>query len=381
MTDKQIIKFGDICREVKKTSKDPIADGYERYIGLEHLDSGSLKIKRWGMIAEDNPSFTRVFKKGHILFGKRRPYLKKAAIAEFDGVCSGDIIVLEFKKGFLIKDIFPFIFYNSRLWEKAIATASGSLSPRTKYKDIKELNFLIPSIDKQRLIAKEIFNISIAELANEKAIASCDVLIEKLLPSLISNEESSSKMKFKEVFNIRSGKGFKKNEYVSSGVKLLRIDNVSWDRVDWENIAFLPFDYINTYPDLNLKENDIVVALNRPITQGKLKIAKIESDDLPAILYQRVGLISSKIKYLTPDVAFYILRYHVYNYVKKNSVGSDQPFINLTGLRESELFIPDEKLVKNVEVSLNVLFSIRKSLIKSLLSKGQIAQSIIDREL
>ncbi|WP_222423918.1 hypothetical protein, partial [Yersinia frederiksenii] len=87
------------------------------------------------------------------------------------------------------------------------------------------------------------------------------------------------------------------------------------------------------------------------------------------------------IEYLTPDVAFYILRHHVYNYVNKSSVGSDQPFINLAGLRESELFIPDEKLVKNVEVSLNVLFSIRKSLIKSLLSKGQIAQSIIDREL
>ena len=78
MSEKQTVKFGDICREVKLTTKDPIADGYERYIGLEHLDSGSLKIKRWGMIAEDNPSFTRVFKKGHILFGKRRPYLKKA---------------------------------------------------------------------------------------------------------------------------------------------------------------------------------------------------------------------------------------------------------------------------------------------------------------
>ena len=46
MTDKQTVKFGDICREVKLTTKDPIADGYERYIGLEHLDSGSLKIKR-----------------------------------------------------------------------------------------------------------------------------------------------------------------------------------------------------------------------------------------------------------------------------------------------------------------------------------------------
>lgn len=85
MSEKQTVKFGDICCEVKLTTKDPIADGYERYIGLEHLDSGSLKIKRWGMIAEDNPSFTRVFKKGHILFGKRRPYLKRQQLLSLMG--------------------------------------------------------------------------------------------------------------------------------------------------------------------------------------------------------------------------------------------------------------------------------------------------------
>ncbi|PLL41954.1 restriction endonuclease subunit S, partial [Klebsiella michiganensis] len=97
MPDKITVKLSDICREFKLSSKDPIADGYNRYVGLEHLDSGSLKSRRWGMLEEESPTFTRVFKKGHILFGKRRPYLKKAAIAEFDGVCSSDIIVIESK--------------------------------------------------------------------------------------------------------------------------------------------------------------------------------------------------------------------------------------------------------------------------------------------
>ncbi|WP_429044568.1 restriction endonuclease subunit S [Aeromonas veronii] len=141
MTDKQTVKFGDICREVKLTTKDPIADGYERYIGLEHLDSGSLKIKRWGMIAEDNPSFTRVFKKGHILFGKRRPYLKKAAIAEFDGICSGDIIVMESEPCNEFPDLIPFIVQSDKFWDHAVSTSSGSLSPRTKFKSLQEYSF------------------------------------------------------------------------------------------------------------------------------------------------------------------------------------------------------------------------------------------------
>ncbi|EPJ5098432.1 restriction endonuclease subunit S [Citrobacter freundii] len=149
MTDQQTIKFGDICREVKLTTKDPIADGYERYIGLEHLDSGSLKIKRWGMIAEDNPSFTRVFKKGHILFGKRRPYLKKAAIAEFDGICSGDIVVIEPLGKAKNSSILPLILQTEQFWSWAVKTSTGSLSPRTKYKELS--NFEIPSQDSSNI--------------------------------------------------------------------------------------------------------------------------------------------------------------------------------------------------------------------------------------
>ncbi len=136
MTDKQTVKFGDICKEIKLTTKDPIGDGYERYIGLEHLDSGSLKIKRWGVIAEDNPSFTRVFKKGQILIGKRRPYLKKAAIAEFDGICSGDIIVIEPKNSQISAEILPFLIQSDSFWQIAISTSSGSLSPRTKFSSL-----------------------------------------------------------------------------------------------------------------------------------------------------------------------------------------------------------------------------------------------------
>ncbi|MBF4248433.1 restriction endonuclease subunit S, partial [Vibrio anguillarum] len=160
MTDKQTVKFGDICKEVKLTTKDPISKGYERYIGLEHLDSGSLKIKRWGIIADDNPSFTRVFKKGHILFGKRRPYLKKAAIAEFDGICSGDIIVMEPK--LVNRELFPYVVQSDSFWHWAIQTSSGSLSPRTKYKSLAEYEFKLPNDKEQQRVVSVLTGITTA---------------------------------------------------------------------------------------------------------------------------------------------------------------------------------------------------------------------------
>ena len=187
MSEKQTVKFGDICREVKLTTKDPIADGYERYIGLEHLDSGSLKIKRWGMIAEDNPSFTRVFKKGHILFGKRRPYLKKAAIAEFDGVCSGDIIVLDNKSG-IRKDLLPYLIQSESFWEWSIKTSSGSLSPRTKFKSLAEYKFELSDKTMQEQQEKALEK----TLEIENISSACEASLSMLTDMLVLHKTHSN---------------------------------------------------------------------------------------------------------------------------------------------------------------------------------------------
>ncbi|CAM4449012.1 restriction endonuclease subunit S [Vibrio agarivorans] len=197
MTDKQTVKFGDICKEVKLTTKDPIGDGYERYIGLEHLDSGSLKIKRWGMIADDSPSFTRVFKKGQILFGKRRPYLKKAAIAEFDGICSSDIIVLEPTSNLPYPRLLPFLVQSDGFWDWAVKTSSGSLSPRTKYKDLAEYRLKLGDEKSQRVMLKVLDDIeSYQDLIDGELKAANELrgAIElDLLGSLVSYQIAAKK--------------------------------------------------------------------------------------------------------------------------------------------------------------------------------------------
>ena len=65
------VKFGDVVHLSKARSQDPLADGYERFVGLEHLDPGDLRIRSWGNVA-DGATFTNVFKPGQVLFGKRR---------------------------------------------------------------------------------------------------------------------------------------------------------------------------------------------------------------------------------------------------------------------------------------------------------------------
>ena len=102
------VALGDVVRLSMERSSNPESDGFERFVGLEHIEPGDLRVRRWGDIA-DGTTFTTVFRPGQVLFGKRRAYQRKVAVAEFSGVCSGDIYVLEPKGKDLLPDLLPFI--------------------------------------------------------------------------------------------------------------------------------------------------------------------------------------------------------------------------------------------------------------------------------
>ena len=91
------VTLGDIARNISENEYNPTEKGLSRCVGLEHLDPGSLQIYRWSPITPEM-SFTRKFYKGQILFGKRRAYQKKVVLADFDGICSSDILVIEAKR-------------------------------------------------------------------------------------------------------------------------------------------------------------------------------------------------------------------------------------------------------------------------------------------
>lgn len=148
------VAFGDVVRLCRERSAAPAEDGFDRYVGLEHLDPGDLKIRRWGNTAAGT-TFTHVFRAGHVLFGKRRAYQKKVAVADFDGICSGDIYVLESadpKR--LLPELLPFICQTDRFFEHAVGTSAGSLSPRTNWKSLSTFEFALPPLEEQRRIAE-----------------------------------------------------------------------------------------------------------------------------------------------------------------------------------------------------------------------------------
>ena len=123
--DWPVVQFGDVVKNVNETERVPLKAGLERFVGLDCLDPENLHINCWGMIA-DGTSFTKRFRKGQVLFGKRRAYQRKVAVAEWDGICSGDILTFEPKNDKLLPELLPFIVQSDRFFEHALGTSAGS---------------------------------------------------------------------------------------------------------------------------------------------------------------------------------------------------------------------------------------------------------------
>jgi type I restriction enzyme S subunit len=146
------VRFGDVVENCAETC-DPQEAGLERFIAMEHLEPGSLHIRSWGNVA-DGTTFTRRCRPGQVLFGKRRAYQRKVAVAEFEAVVSGDIYVLKPKNESLLAELLPYLCLSERFFEHAVGTSAGSLSPRTNWSSLASFEFDLPPLDQQRRIAE-----------------------------------------------------------------------------------------------------------------------------------------------------------------------------------------------------------------------------------
>lgn len=199
---------------------------------------------------------------------------------------------------------------------------------------IERIESLFEKLDK----AKELAQNALDSFENRKAAILHKAFTGELTAkwreengvSLDSWEEKS----IGEVFDVFSGKGFKEKEYSTTGVKLLRITNVSYNNLEWKDTKYLPCEYAEKEKKLLLNKGDIVMALNRPITNNKLKVCAIDTDD-SYILYQRVGCLRTKIKDINYKFALYFLQSDNFRkQVEMNLQGSDQPYINIPPLKQ-----------------------------------------------
>ena len=148
-----IVRFDEIARECRETFKGSFTD--MPIVGLEHIEPYDMKLKNYEVNVET--TFTKQFHEGQILFGRRRAYQHKACVATFDGICSGDITVIEPIEGKVYPDLLPFIIQNDDFFEHAIKGSNGALSPRVKWEHMANFELNLPSLAEQKVLAEKLW--------------------------------------------------------------------------------------------------------------------------------------------------------------------------------------------------------------------------------
>lgn len=149
------VAFGDVVRQVMDRV-DPRRAGLERYVAGEHMDTDDLRIRRWGSIGVGylGPAFNMRFRPGQVLYGSRRTYLRKVAVAHFEGITANTTFVIEPKDAkILLPELLPFIMQTESFHEHSIKQSKGSVNPYVNFSDLTWYQFALPPIEEQQRIA------------------------------------------------------------------------------------------------------------------------------------------------------------------------------------------------------------------------------------
>ncbi len=294
--DWQIVRFEQMAECITDRVDDPSEANVEYYVGLEHLDSESLKISRWGKPGDVEATKLR-FKPGDIIFGKRRAYQRKVAVAEFEGICSAHAMVLRAREDVVLKDFLPFFMQSDTFFERALSISVGSLSPTINWKTLAQQEFALPPKDEQRRIADILWATDEMYKTRENLLNSVlttrRLSIDQIFSNLSSSSVSTHATILKDVSKMQNGRSFPSEEYCEKGVRLLRPGNLGKNGYFYwndDNIKYLPIEYLDTAQEYLINSGDVVINLTaQSLEEGFMGRVCLARENDASLLNQRIG--------------------------------------------------------------------------------------------
>ena len=202
------VKLGDVAIEKRETWTGS-TQGVP-IVGLEHLVPGEVTLSSWD--SDTDNTFSKMFRKGQVLLGRRRVYLKKAVIAPFDGICSGDITVIEAIPGKISSRLLPFVIQNERFFDYAMQGSAGSLSPRVKWEHLKDYEFNLPNYEEQDCLADKLWSALKLKESYQRLLAATDEMVKSRFIEMFCNpllsEQNYPLRKLGECVEINPRRGF-----------------------------------------------------------------------------------------------------------------------------------------------------------------------------
>lgn len=320
--------------------KKPTDDDKEHYIGLEHLDSDCLSITRWG--SDVAPTGEKLLmKKGDILFGKRRAYQRKVGIAPFDGIFSAHGMVLRPNEEVINKDFFPFFISSDQFMERAVRISVGGLSPTINWKDLREQEFELPSLDKQLVLADKLWAAYRLKESYKKLLVATDEMVKSQFIEMFKNLPVNGVIKDLTVGNIASVKKSYSKEDIINYIDISSIDNTT------KTIVETSEHLVTKAPSRAqqcVQKGDILVSTVRPINRN---IAVIEEDTSHLVASTGFCILRPQEGYKEYLLSIVLSDTYTEKMCDKAN-GGLYPAVNNSDVLNYGIHIPDEDTAKKV---------------------------------
>lgn len=263
----QRVAIGDLVERLNERTPDPVADGFEFFVGVDDLDADDLTLRRWGLIEDGDlpPTFRYVFPPGAVLFPTRRPALRKCAVAPFAGITGEKILVLQTKDALRLDPSFmPFLLGSEGVRGWVIAKAIGSVTPHFRWRDLAGYEVALPPLEEQRRVAAAL---AAADAVSDR-LGRLTTAIERALDSYAHSAFSRARWPERtlgELLEYASdgpfGSKIKTEHYTSSGARVIRLNNIDINRFNDQDRVFIGMDYFeSSLKGHAVMPGDVVVA-------------------------------------------------------------------------------------------------------------------------
>lgn len=361
------MKLEEFARESRATHKGDKSG--VPIVGLEHLIPQEIKFSGYDVDTEN--TFTKTFKKGQILFGRRRAYLKKAAIADFDGICSGDITVIEAIPGKVDPLLLPFIIQNDKFFDYAVSRSAGGLSPRVKWEHLKDYEFDLPPIEEQRILADKLWAAYRLKESYKKLLTATQEMVKSQFIEMLFKKPITGKigdLVDKKIFSV------KKIHSMNDIIEYIDISSVERSNHSIVETTSYVVSNAPSRAQQCVRLDDILVSTVRPINRN---IAVVNSDKNNLVASTGFCVLRPKLAFKEYLLAIVQSDKYTEAMIDKAS-GGLYPAVNNGDVLNYGIYIPDEEFAKKFSLIYQQADKSKFELRKSIEAIDQVIKSLIN---
>lgn len=327
-SDWETFRFEEIASKISETV-DPNTTTLETYVGLEHLDAEDIHIRRKGTPDDVSGGKLKCYP-GDVIFGKRRAYQRKAAIVDFEGICSAHAFVFRTNPEVIDPKLFPFFLHSDQFMHRMVDISVGGLSPTINWGDLKHQEFLLPPKDQQAQLAELLWAMDEVIERDMEVFNKTEIVKKSLFKKFTIQEDNWTKYKVGDLMSFNYGSALKES-----------------NRIDGDFSVITSSGYQGTH--------------NEFLTEG------------PGIVVGRKGNVGQvtwvENNFWTTDTAYFILLYEEFQHIplkffyylliaanlKKHSIATAVPGLNRNDALLSKVYLPDNTAIATYLSKFNIL--------------------------